>query len=284
LWDVTDGDLDSLTLDLISRWIKTTKQANEEEDETISTLFPTSLPQALAASRSVCKLKYLNAAAAVCYGVPIRSKKISSLQLPSAPTADQTLEQILIPQTPAKGIKKTSSRTTTKMDSNISASVAVPPRSVLKAPEKKHISVDDVDDMVDEEERNPKAPSFTVLKKVQDQMEDGSGNEDDEEPNDESFFMKKVSEKPKKDAFAIPETPSRQSKRTTTNTKTVTETASKLKSLSLEEKDDFYETDSTSQISTTTTATMMTPAPRKTRTYGTRTAVKFVILLLLMFV
>lgn len=55
LWDVTDGELDRLTKALLGAWL----------DQGLP------LPQALAVARKTCTFRYLVAAAAVCYGVPI---------------------------------------------------------------------------------------------------------------------------------------------------------------------------------------------------------------------
>lgn len=55
LWDVTDGDLDSLTLSLLDHWLDLSLP----------------LPVALAKARLVCKFRYLVAAATVCYGLPV---------------------------------------------------------------------------------------------------------------------------------------------------------------------------------------------------------------------
>ncbi|KAH3765735.1 cysteine peptidase C50 [Pelomyxa schiedti] len=58
LWDVTDGDLDKLTKSLLDTWLTDTDGK-------------TSLPCALAKSRTSCRLKYIVGAATVCYGVPV---------------------------------------------------------------------------------------------------------------------------------------------------------------------------------------------------------------------
>jgi separase len=60
LWDVTDKDIDLFTDSMFDLWglsSKTTK--------------PVSLTQAVQQSRKTCKLKYLNGAAPVVYGLPI---------------------------------------------------------------------------------------------------------------------------------------------------------------------------------------------------------------------
>ncbi|KAL7691206.1 putative SAP domain, peptidase C50, separase, SEPARIN core domain-containing protein [Plasmopara halstedii] len=57
LWDVTDRDVDQLSCKILEEWLL----AHNEE----------SLAQVLQTSRDVCKLKYLNGHAAVCYGLPL---------------------------------------------------------------------------------------------------------------------------------------------------------------------------------------------------------------------
>jgi hypothetical protein len=56
LWDVTDGELDRLTKALLMNWL----------DQGLP------LPLALAQARKTCQFRFLVAAAAVCYGVPVR--------------------------------------------------------------------------------------------------------------------------------------------------------------------------------------------------------------------
>ncbi|KAH9089647.1 hypothetical protein Ae201684P_007815 [Aphanomyces euteiches] len=55
LWDVTDRDLDRLSLRLLSEWFES----------------PRSLSECLTNARRECKLPYLNGLAAVCYGLPL---------------------------------------------------------------------------------------------------------------------------------------------------------------------------------------------------------------------
>lgn len=57
LWDVTDRDIDQLSCKVLQEWLLANTNA--------------SLAQVLQMSRSVCKLKYLNGHAAVCYGLPL---------------------------------------------------------------------------------------------------------------------------------------------------------------------------------------------------------------------
>mmetsp|Transcript_17242 Transcript_17242/g.55981 ORF Transcript_17242/g.55981 Transcript_17242/m.55981 type:complete len:782 (-) Transcript_17242:1161-3506(-) len=55
LWDVTDGDLDRLTLDMLFRWARSS-------DVSTNAILPF--------ARRACKLPLLNGAAVVCYGLP----------------------------------------------------------------------------------------------------------------------------------------------------------------------------------------------------------------------
>ena len=68
LWDVTERDLNKLTDTLLQTWLG---------DSSGKTSLAAALPQA----RRECTLKYLNGAAAICYGVPImrrlKSKPLS---------------------------------------------------------------------------------------------------------------------------------------------------------------------------------------------------------------
>jgi len=60
LWDVTDGDIDALTMDVLEKCVLS--KSSESKCE---------LSQGLSASRNVCKMRYLNGCASVCYGVPL---------------------------------------------------------------------------------------------------------------------------------------------------------------------------------------------------------------------
>lgn len=64
LWDVTDKDIDRLAMDLFKKTgLHPSDDSNRE---------PVNISQALAESRSVCQLRYLNGAAPVVYGMPVR--------------------------------------------------------------------------------------------------------------------------------------------------------------------------------------------------------------------
>ena len=58
LWDVTDKDIDKLTLNVFEYW-----GLNGSERYT--------LPEAVSMSRNSCTLPYLNGAAVVVYGIPV---------------------------------------------------------------------------------------------------------------------------------------------------------------------------------------------------------------------
>ncbi|ETL87444.1 hypothetical protein L917_13360 [Phytophthora nicotianae] len=60
LWDVTDRDIDQLSVKVLQEWL-----LSDNKDDSRS------LAQVLQSSRGVCKLKYLNGHAAVCYGLPL---------------------------------------------------------------------------------------------------------------------------------------------------------------------------------------------------------------------
>uniref|UniRef100_M4B6W9 separase n=1 Tax=Hyaloperonospora arabidopsidis (strain Emoy2) TaxID=559515 RepID=M4B6W9_HYAAE len=62
LWDVTDRDIDKLSVKILQDWLL----ANSEDRDGLSPRHP-SLAKVLQDSRSVCKLKYLNGHAAICY-------------------------------------------------------------------------------------------------------------------------------------------------------------------------------------------------------------------------
>ncbi|CAH0477252.1 unnamed protein product [Peronospora belbahrii] len=62
LWDVTDRDIDQLSVRVLQKWLLT----NDGDANPCL-----SLAEILQESRSVCKLKYLNGHAAICYGLPL---------------------------------------------------------------------------------------------------------------------------------------------------------------------------------------------------------------------
>lgn len=63
LWDVTDRDIDQLSVQVLQRWL-----LNDDEGESGGRA---PLARVLQKARQVCKLKYLNGHAAVCYGLPL---------------------------------------------------------------------------------------------------------------------------------------------------------------------------------------------------------------------
>lgn len=68
LWDVTDRDIDKFAQSVFNKLrldpssVKAKKQGKESRG--------TSAVRAIAESRDICKLKYLNGAAPVVYGIP----------------------------------------------------------------------------------------------------------------------------------------------------------------------------------------------------------------------
>ena len=62
LWDVTDRDIDQLSVKVLQKWLL----GNDSDTNDCP-----SLAQVLQESRDVCKLKYLNGHAAICYGLPL---------------------------------------------------------------------------------------------------------------------------------------------------------------------------------------------------------------------
>ncbi|GAA5968747.1 hypothetical protein JCM11641_000719 [Rhodosporidiobolus odoratus] len=73
LWDVTDKDIDKFAFSVFRK----TGLAEPELPTTLPAL-PISLTAAVAQSRDVCNLRYLNGAAAVVYGIPVRFSSASS--------------------------------------------------------------------------------------------------------------------------------------------------------------------------------------------------------------
>ncbi|QPG75911.1 hypothetical protein FOA43_003297 [Brettanomyces nanus] len=72
LWDVTDKDLDKFTLNVLEKWgllVDYDSFASMDEDPEVLTIC-----RCVADSRDVCKLKYLNGAAPVVYGLPLKLK------------------------------------------------------------------------------------------------------------------------------------------------------------------------------------------------------------------
>lgn len=71
LWDVTDKDIDKFS-DAVFRKLGLNGEARDEDDPG-----PT-LAAAIGGSRDVCLLRYLNGAAPVVYGVPVRLSRIAA--------------------------------------------------------------------------------------------------------------------------------------------------------------------------------------------------------------
>ncbi|SCZ93128.1 BZ3500_MvSof-1268-A1-R1_Chr6-2g08479 [Microbotryum saponariae] len=69
LWDVTDKDIDTLTENVFKLVGLHTDEATKSKNDKTTTKL--SLSQAIAQSRQVCNLRYLNGAAVVNYGLPV---------------------------------------------------------------------------------------------------------------------------------------------------------------------------------------------------------------------
>ncbi len=69
LWDVTDRDIDRLSLKMLEYWGALPKETDSEPKET--TEEGRSLAESLAVSRDTCTLRYLNGASPVVYGLPV---------------------------------------------------------------------------------------------------------------------------------------------------------------------------------------------------------------------
>lgn len=76
LWDVTDRDIDRFAASLLERWgvlppgaVKTTTAASGEGGKAAAE--PLSLVEAVAAARAACRFRFVTAAAAVVYGIPV---------------------------------------------------------------------------------------------------------------------------------------------------------------------------------------------------------------------
>lgn len=70
LWDVTDKDIDMFTISVLTKWGFFVDY--DSFDMFDLTAENRTLPECVAASRDVCKLKYLNGAAPIVYGLPLK--------------------------------------------------------------------------------------------------------------------------------------------------------------------------------------------------------------------
>lgn len=61
MWDVTDKDIDQLSVRVLNEWLLASSDSGGSK----------SLASVVQASRRVCKLPFLNGHAAVCYGLPL---------------------------------------------------------------------------------------------------------------------------------------------------------------------------------------------------------------------
>lgn len=65
LWDVTDKDIDQLSVRVLQQWLLPSEDQEGVGENNRA------LAHVVQASRGVCKLQYLNGHAAVCYGLPL---------------------------------------------------------------------------------------------------------------------------------------------------------------------------------------------------------------------
>jgi separase len=68
LWDVTDRDIDKFSNALLDNWVDTDRPGRSSSDTQRARR---SLAEELPVARGACKLRYLNGASPVCYGVPV---------------------------------------------------------------------------------------------------------------------------------------------------------------------------------------------------------------------
>lgn len=72
LWDVTDKDIDRFSLEMLTRWSLISSTSSTSEHEAVS------ICAAVAQSRDECNLQYLNGAAPVVYGLPLKLSKMNN--------------------------------------------------------------------------------------------------------------------------------------------------------------------------------------------------------------
>jgi separase len=65
LWDVTDKDIDQLSVRVLQQWLLPTEESEGAGER------GRALAHVVQASRDACKLRFLNGHAAVCYGLPL---------------------------------------------------------------------------------------------------------------------------------------------------------------------------------------------------------------------
>lgn len=74
LWDVTDRDIDRFSQSVLEQWVGTPSGNTESSTQDIPGGHSSAplLCEAVVASRSACRLRYLIGGAPVCYGIPVR--------------------------------------------------------------------------------------------------------------------------------------------------------------------------------------------------------------------
>lgn len=86
LWDVTDKDIDKFAFSVFRRTgiaAPETGSTSSSSSSSPSNAPSLSLTAAVAQSRTVCNLKYLNGAAPVVYGIPVRFASSPSSSSPA---------------------------------------------------------------------------------------------------------------------------------------------------------------------------------------------------------
>lgn len=63
LWDVTDKDIDQFSVRVLQQWLLASSDGGGRSGGSLSSV--------VQSARAVCKLRYLNGHAAVCYGLPL---------------------------------------------------------------------------------------------------------------------------------------------------------------------------------------------------------------------
>ena len=74
LWDVTDKDIDNFSKELLNLTLEIDNDSenDNESDKNNNDKNLMDVASAVSNARKVCKLRYLNGAAPICYGIPIQ--------------------------------------------------------------------------------------------------------------------------------------------------------------------------------------------------------------------
>lgn len=77
LWDVTDKDIDKFSETVFQKLgLDTISHPSSDENSSDESTKEMTLAGAIATSREVCNLRYLNGAAPVVYGIPVRFTRL----------------------------------------------------------------------------------------------------------------------------------------------------------------------------------------------------------------